>query len=119
VVDQPANTEGVPPPGLLPLAYEAFTKDKGVAIRATAENLGVSEAVARHIVEINPRLSLQQVVGPRFELSLLPGPGNPGAAGMIQQVGDFLLAQGIIKAKIDGRAAVGGTWVAEHLKTKR
>lgn len=101
------------------LAYEAFTKDKSVAIRATAENLGVSEAVAKHIVEINPTLSLQQVVDPKFELSLLPGPGNPGAAGMIQRVGDFLLSQGIIKEKIDGRSAVDGAYVADYLKTKR
>ncbi len=101
------------------LAYEAFSKDKGVAIRATAENLGVSEAVAKHIVEINPTLSLQQVTDPKFALSLLPGPGNPGAAGMIQQVGDFLLGQGIIQSKIDGRSAVDGSYVAEHLKTKR
>lgn len=100
------------------LAYEAFTKDKSVAIRATAENLGVSEAVAKHIVEINPTLSLQRVVDPKFELSLRPGPGNPGAAGMIQQVGDFLLVQGIIKAKIDGASAVDGSWVAEYLKAK-
>jgi aliphatic sulfonates family ABC transporter substrate-binding protein len=101
------------------LAYEAFTKDKSVAIRATAENLGVTEVVAKHIVEITPTLSLQQVVDPKFELSLLPGPGNPGAAGMIQQVGDFLLTQDIIKAKIDGKSAVDGSWVAEYLKAKR
>lgn len=101
------------------LAYEAFTKDKSVAIRATAENLGVSEAVAKRIVDINPVLSLQQMVDPRFELSLLPGGGNPGAAGMIQRVGDFLLGQDIIKVKIDGKAAVDGSWVAEYLKVKR
>jgi taurine transport system substrate-binding protein len=101
------------------LAYEAFTKDKSVAIRATAENLGVTEAVAKHIVEINPTLSLQQVVDPKFGLSILPEPGNPGAAGMIQQVGDFLLTQDIIKAKIDGKSAVDGSWVAEYLKAKR
>lgn len=101
------------------LAHEAFSRDKGVAIRATAENLGVSEAIARHIVEINPVLSLEQMVDPSFELSLLPGPGNPGAAGMIQQVADFLMAEGIIKAKADGRAAVDGSHVADYLKTKR
>jgi aliphatic sulfonates family ABC transporter substrate-binding protein len=101
------------------LAYEAFTRDRSVAIRATAENLGVSEAVARHIVDINPVLSLPQVVDPRFELSLLPAPGNPGAAGMIQHVGDFLLAQGIIKSRIDGTWAVDGSHVAEYLKAKR
>lgn len=101
------------------LAYEAFTRDRSIAIRATAENLGVSEAVARHIVDINPVLSLQQVVDPAFELSLLPAPGNPGAAGMIQQVGDFLLAQGIITSRIDGKWAVDGSYVAEYLKARR
>ena len=101
------------------LAYEAFTKDKSVAIRATAENLGVSEAVAKHIVDINPVLSLQQLMDTKFELSLLPGSGNPGAPGMIQRVGDFLLAQDIIKAKIDGKAAVDGSWIAEYLKARR
>jgi hypothetical protein len=38
---------------------------------------------------------------------------------MIQRVGDFLLAQDIIKVKIDGKAAVDGSWVAEYLKMKR
>ncbi len=101
------------------LAHQAFMRDKSVAIRATAENLGVTEAVARHIVEINPTLSLRQMADPRFELSLLPGPGNPGAAGMIQQVSDFLQSQGIIKARVDGRAAVDGSPVAEYLRSGR
>ncbi len=104
---------------VIDLAYEAFTKDKSVALRATAENLGVSEDVARHIVDINPTLALAKTVDPGFALSLTPAPGNPGAAGMIQQVGDFLFGQGIIKNKIDGRVAVDATYVAEYLKTKR
>jgi taurine transport system substrate-binding protein len=104
---------------VIDLAYQAFSRDRSVAIRATAENLGVSEAVSKHIVEINPTLSLQQMVEPKFELSLLPGPGNPGAPGMIQKVGDFLLAEGIIKSKIDGRAAVDASYVAEYLKARR
>ncbi len=101
------------------LAYQAFTRDPSVAIRATAENLGVSEAVAKHIVEINPTLSLQQMVEPGFELSLLPGPGTGGAPGMIQKVGDFLLREDIIKSKIDGRAAVDASYVADYVKARR
>ena len=101
------------------LAYEAFKRDPSTAIRATAENLGVSEAVAKHIVEINPTLSLQQNVDPAARLSLAPGAGNAGAAGMIQQVADFLLAQDIIKNKVDAKAAVDGTWVSEYLKARR
>ena len=101
------------------LAYQAFSRDKTAAIRATAENLGVTEAVARHIVEINPTLSLQQMVDPKFELSLRPGPGNPGAPGMIQTVGDFLSGDGIIRSKIDGRAAVDGSYVADYLTRTR
>jgi ABC-type taurine transport system substrate-binding protein len=99
------------------LAYEAFKRDPTTAIRATAENLGVTEAVAKHIVEINPTLSLQQNVDPTAPLT--PGAGNAGAAGMIQQVADFLIAQDIIKAKVDARAAVDGTWAAEYLKARR
>jgi len=38
---------------------------------------------------------------------------------MIQKVGDFLLAEGIIKSKIDGRAAVDASYVAEYLKARR
>jgi aliphatic sulfonates family ABC transporter substrate-binding protein len=101
------------------LAYEAFTKDKTVAVRATAENLGVSETVARQIIDINPTLSLAQTIDPRHDLSLAPAAGNPGAAGMIQQVADFLAAQDIIKTKVDGRAAVDGSWVAEYQKARR
>src|SRR5262249_32165301 len=101
------------------LAYEAFKRDPSTAIRATAENLGVSEAVAKHIVEINPALSLQQNVDPAARLSLTPAAGNPGAAGMIQQVADFLLAHAIIKNKVDRKVAVDGAWVAEYLKARR
>jgi ABC-type nitrate/sulfonate/bicarbonate transport system substrate-binding protein len=101
------------------LAYEAFKRDPTTAIRATAENLGVSEQVAKHIVEINPTLSLQQNVDPTARLSLTPGAGNAGAAGMIQQVADFLHGQDIIKAKVDAKTAVDGTWIAEYLKARR
>jgi hypothetical protein len=38
---------------------------------------------------------------------------------MIQQVADFLHAQDIIKAKVDAKAAVDGTWIAEYLKARR
>ena len=59
--------------------------------------------MAKHIVEINPTLSLQQNVDPTARLSLTPAAGNAGAAGMIQQVADFLLAQDIIKNKVDAK----------------
>jgi aliphatic sulfonates family ABC transporter substrate-binding protein len=104
---------------VIDLAYGAFTRDPTVAIRATADNLGVSPEVAKHIVEINPTLSLAQNVDPAAPLSLAPGPGNPGAAGMIQRVADFLLAQDIIKTKVDARAAVDGRWIAEYLSSRR
>jgi ABC-type nitrate/sulfonate/bicarbonate transport system substrate-binding protein len=101
------------------LAHQAFTKDKGVAIRATAENLGVTEAVAKRIVEMTPTLSLAQNVDPAAPLSLAPSAGKPGAAGMIQQVADFLHTQGIVPTKVDGKAAVDASWVTEYLKTRR
>jgi len=104
---------------VIDLAYEAFKRDPRVAIRATAENLGVTEAVAKHIVDINPTLSLAQNIDPKADLSLAPGPGNAGAAGMIQRVADFLLAQDIIKAKVDARTAVDGAWIADYLKATR
>jgi aliphatic sulfonates family ABC transporter substrate-binding protein len=104
---------------VIDLAYEAFKRDPTTAIRATAENLGVSEMVAKHIVEINPTLSLQQNVDPAARLSLAPGAGNAGAAGMIQQVADFLVAQDIVKTKVDAKAAVNGAWVTEYLKDRR
>jgi RNA-binding protein YhbY len=75
--------------------------------------------VAKHIVEINPTLSLQQNVDPAARLSLAPGVGNGGAAAMIQQVADFLSAQDIIKTKVGAKAAVDGTWVTEYLKGRR
>lgn len=104
---------------VIDLAYEAFKRDPSTAIRATAENLGVTEAVAKHIVEINPTLSLQENVDPAAPLSLAPRGGNAGAAGMIQRVADFLLAQDIIKTKVDAKSAVDGTWIAEYLKGRR
>ena len=50
-----------------------------------------------------------------------PGPiiEQRGAAGMIQRVADFLLAQDIIKAKVDARTAVDGAWIADYLKATR
>jgi aliphatic sulfonates family ABC transporter substrate-binding protein len=115
-----ANPEGVRRLiQVIDLAYEAFKRDPTTAIRATAENLGVSEAVAKHIVDINPTLSLQQNVDPAARLSLTPGAGNAGAAGMIQQVADFLVAQDIIKTKVDAKAAVDGSRIAAYLRDRR
>jgi len=115
-----ANPEGVRRLiHVIDLAYEAFRRDPTTAIRATAENLGVSEAVAKHIVDINPTLSLQQNVDPAARLSLTPGAGNAGAAGMIQQVADFLVAHDIIKTKVDAKTAVDGSRIAAYLRDRR
>src|SRR5262249_62178155 len=84
-----------------------------------AENAGESGAVAKHTGETTPALSVQQNVDPAARLSLTPAAGNAGAAGMIQQVADFLLAQDIIKNKVDAKAAVDGTWVSEYLTARR
>jgi taurine transport system substrate-binding protein len=97
------------------MALAEFKKDPAVAIRATAESLGVSEATAKKIVEINPVLSLDQLVDPKFELSLLPG---GGAQRMIQEVGDFLLQQGIIKNAIHADKIVGGSYIQSYLQKK-
>jgi aliphatic sulfonates family ABC transporter substrate-binding protein len=97
------------------LALREFRRDPTVAIRATAENLGVSEAVARRIIEINPVLSLEQLVDPKFELSLLPG---AGAQRMIQEVGDFLLQQGIISHPIDAARIVEASYIRAYLRTR-
>ncbi len=97
------------------LALEEFRRNPAVAIKATAENLGVSEAVARRIVEINPVVKLEQLVDPKFELSLLPG---GGAQRMIQEVGDFLLREGIIRSAIDASKIVEGSYIQAYLRTK-
>src|SRR5574341_1636295 len=97
------------------LALEEFKRNPAVAIKATAENLGVSEAMAKRIVEINPVLTLEQLVDPKFELSLLPG---GGAQRMIQEVGDFLLQQGIIQRSIDAGKIVEGSYIQAYLRTK-
>ncbi|MDR7486868.1 MAG: NrtA/SsuA/CpmA family ABC transporter substrate-binding protein [Armatimonadota bacterium] len=97
------------------LALEEFKRNPAIAIKATAENLGVSESIARRIVEINPVLTLEQLVDPKFELSLLPG---GGAQRMIQEVGDFLLQQGIIRAPIDASKIVEASYIQSYLRTR-
>lgn len=97
------------------LALEEFRRNPTVAIKATAENLGVSEAIARRIVEINPVVRLEQLVDPKFELSLLPG---GGAQRMIQEVGDFLLREGIVRSAIDASKIVEGSYIQAYLRTK-
>ena len=97
------------------LALGEFKKNPSVAVKATAESLGVNEATARRIVEINPVMSLEQLADPKFELSLMPG---AGAQKMIQEVGDFLLQQGVIKNKIDAGKIVDGSFIQAYLKTK-
>ena len=98
------------------LALEEFKKNPAVAIKATAESLGVSEATAKKIVEINPVMSLEQLADPKFDLSLVPG---GGAQKMIQEVGDFLLQQGVIKNRIDAGKVVDGSHIQTYLKTKQ
>jgi len=97
------------------LGLEEFRKSPSVAVRATAENLGVTETIAKRIVEINPVISLEQLVDPKFELSLLPG---GGAQRMIQEVGDFLLQQGIIRSPIDASKIVEGSYIQAYLRTR-
>ena len=98
------------------LALGEFKKNPGLAIKATAESLGVNEAIAKRIVEINPVMSLEQLADPKFELSLMPG---AGAQKMIQEVGDFLLQQGVLKNKIDAGKIVDGSHIQAYLKTKK
>ncbi len=98
------------------LALAEFKKNPAVAIKATAESLGVTETVAKRIVEINPVMSLEQLVDPKFELSLLP---NAGAQKMIQEVGDFLFDQGITKKRINAGKIVDGSHIQTYLKAKR
>lgn len=100
----------------LDLALQEFKGNPATAIKATAENVGVSEATAKKIVEITPVFSLEQLIDPNFYLSLLPG---GGAQKMIQEVGDFLLQQGIIKDKIDAGKIVDGSHIQAYLKTKK
>ncbi len=97
------------------LALDEFRRNPAVAIKATAENLGVSEPVAKRIAEINPVLTLEQLVDPKFDLSLLPG---GGAQRMIQEVGDFLLREGIIVNPIDASKIVEGSYIRAYLRTK-
>jgi len=98
------------------MALGEFKKNPAVAIKATAESLGVNETIAKRIVEINPVMSLEQLADPKFELSLLPG---AGAQKMIQEVGDFLLQQGVLKNKIDAGKIVDGSHIQAYLKTKK
>jgi len=98
------------------LALEEFKRNPAIAIKATAESLGVSEATAKKIVEINPVLSLEQLADPKFDLSLLPG---GGAQRMIQEVGDFLLQQGIIRNPINASKIVEGSYIQEYLRTRQ
>lgn len=98
------------------LALEEFKKNPAVAIKATAESLGVSEATAKKIVEITPVFSQEQLIDPNFYLSLLPG---GGAQKMIQEVGDFLLQQGVIRNPINASKIVEGSYIREYLRTKQ
>ena len=97
------------------LALVEFKRNPSVAIKATAENLGVSDAIAKRIVEINPVATPEQLADAGFELSLLPG---GGAQKMIQEVGDFLLREGIIRNAIDASKIVEGSYIRAYLRTK-
>lgn len=98
------------------LALGEFRKDPAVAVKATAESLGVNETTAKKIVDINPVLSLEELIDPKFNLCLLPG---GGAQKMIQEVGDFLLQQGIIKNRIDASRIVDGSYIQTYLRTRQ
>jgi aliphatic sulfonates family ABC transporter substrate-binding protein len=97
------------------LALEEFKRNPATAIKATAENVGISEDMAKKIVEITPVFSLEQLIDAKFYLSLLPG---GGAQRMIQEVGDFLLQQGVIKNRIDAHKIVDGSHIQSYLRTR-
>ncbi len=98
------------------LALQEFRKDPAAAVKATAESLGVNEATAKKIVEITPVLSFKELTDPNYNLSLLPG---GGAQKMIQQVGEFLLQQGIIKKQIDAGKIVDASYIQTYLRAKQ
>ena len=98
------------------LALQEFKRDPATAIKATAENVGVSEATAKKIVEITPVFWQEQLIDPNFYLSLLPG---GGAQKMIQEVGDFLVQQGVIKNRIDAGKIVDGSHIQAYLRAKK
>jgi hypothetical protein len=60
--------------------------------------------------------SLEQLIDSNYYLSLLPG---GGAQKMIQEVGDFLFQQGVIKNRIDAGKLVDGSHIQTYLHTKK
>jgi len=98
------------------LALQEFKGNPATAIKATAENVGVSEATAKKIVEITPVFSQEQLIDPNFYLSMLPG---AGAQKMIQEVGDFLIQQGVVKNRIDAGKIVDGSHIQAYLRAKK
>jgi aliphatic sulfonates family ABC transporter substrate-binding protein len=98
------------------LALQEFKRNPATAIKATAENLGVTEATAKKIVDITPVFSLEQLIDSNYYLSLLPG---GGAQKMIQEVGDFLFQQGVIKNRIDASKLVDGSHIQTYLRAKK
>jgi hypothetical protein len=75
----------------------------------------VDEPTAKHILDLTPVTTLDQLVDPKFELALT---SPSGAQAMIQGVGDFLLAQDIIKAKIDASKIVNGSYLQQYMANR-
>ncbi len=99
----------------LDLATDEFKKDPSKAIKATADNLNVDEATARHIMETTPITTLEQLADPKFELSLVSADGAPT---MIQGVGDFLFSQQIAQRRVNAASMVNGTWLQQYMANR-
>jgi len=99
----------------LDLATDEYKKDPSKAIKATADNLVVDEATAKHITETTPITSFEQLADPKFELSLV---SPDGAQTMIQRVGDFLYSQQIAQKKIDAASVVNGSYLQQYMANR-
>ncbi len=97
------------------LALAEFKRDPTSAIKGTADSLGVDEATARHIMDITPVATLEQLADPKFELSLVSA---TGAQAMIQSVGSFLFEQKITTANIDASKLVNGAYIQKYLASR-
>lgn len=99
----------------LDLATDEFKRDPSQAIKATADNLNVDEATARHIMETTPITTFEQLNDPKFELSLV---SPDGAQSMIQGVGNFLFAQQITQRRINAANLVNGSYLQQYMANR-
>lgn len=101
------------------MAQQTYAKDATIAIKAMANEMGITEAMAKRIFETDVKSTLEQQASPTDPYSVVVGPDKNGQAKIYQAMADFFFENDFIKTRPDMGKAFDGQPITEYIKSTR